>query len=226
MVTSASTFIITRCLPRSIAARPSSAPTAGTPVASITTSIRPHSRMSAASRATAVRPASMAASTAAAPAASVEWPSSRRAMRTASWARAASRSAMAATSTPAMRVARVTMSVPISPEPIRPMRTGRPVSARAARSRGEAGERYVRRHGRSSAGRVRDAERTCVRQGICSPRQVGQGASGVHRRGAGAGGRLGRTTEPVRLASSRRARCRSFRHSRLTHRRHVEHRVG
>ena len=41
MVTSASTFIITRCLPCSMARRPISAPTAGTPVASITTSISP-----------------------------------------------------------------------------------------------------------------------------------------------------------------------------------------
>ena len=37
--TSASTFIMTRCLPLSMALRPISAPTAGTPVASITTSI-------------------------------------------------------------------------------------------------------------------------------------------------------------------------------------------
>lgn len=39
MVTSASTFIITRCLPCSIADRQKSAATPGLPVASITTSI-------------------------------------------------------------------------------------------------------------------------------------------------------------------------------------------
>jgi hypothetical protein len=43
-------------------------------------------------------------------------------------------SEIAATSTPSIIAARVTISVPISPDPISPMRTGLPEEARAARS--------------------------------------------------------------------------------------------
>ncbi len=60
MVTSASTFIITRCLPRSMAASPISAPTAGTPVASTTTSMRPLSSSAFTSEVMAILPLSIA----------------------------------------------------------------------------------------------------------------------------------------------------------------------
>ena len=61
MVTSASTFIFTRCLPRSMADRPISAPTEGMPVASMITSISPDSSRVSTLEVVAIRPHSITA---------------------------------------------------------------------------------------------------------------------------------------------------------------------
>ena len=134
MVTSASTFIITRCFPRSIAASPNSAPTFGTPVASTMTSIMPLSRISAGSEATAVSPRSIAAPSASTEFASRDKPSLRRAIATARRADSGTMSATAATSIPSIIVVRAMMSVPITPVPISPMRIGVPFSWRRPKS--------------------------------------------------------------------------------------------
>ena len=128
MVTSASTFIITKCFPRSIAARPSSAPTLGMPVASTTTSIKPLSRICAGSEATAVRPRSIAASSLSTEFASSEKSSLCRAISTARCAASGLMSMTAATSIPSIMAVRAMMSVPISPAPTSPIRIGVPLS--------------------------------------------------------------------------------------------------